>query len=41
MMVNWLATNPIATSILKTTIPALESDPFADAIGQIFLGGKK
>lgn len=40
MIMNWLHTNPVATSIVKATIDTLETDPTADLFAQIFLGGK-
>lgn len=40
MIVNYLNTNPVVTSIVKATIPALETNPFADLLGTILLGGK-
>lgn len=40
MIVNYLNTNPVATSIVKATIDTLETDPTADLFAQIFLGGK-
>lgn len=40
MIVNYLDTNPVATSIVKATIDTLETDPTADLFAQIFLGGK-
>lgn len=40
MIVNWLDTNPIATSIVKAIIPTLKTNPTTDLFAQIFLGGK-
>ena len=40
MIVNYLDTNPVATSIIKNVIGSLETDPFADILGQLLLGGK-
>lgn len=40
MIMNWLHTNPIAASIVKATIDTLETDPTADILGQLLLGGK-
>ena len=40
MIVNYLDTNPVATSIIKNVIGLLETDPTADLFAQIFLGGK-
>ena len=40
MIVNYLDTNPVATSIIKNVIGSLETDPTADLFAQIFLGGK-
>lgn len=40
MIMNWLHTNPIAASIVKATIDTLETDPLADVLGQLLLGGK-
>ena len=39
-IVNYLNTNPVATSIIKNIIGSLETDPFADVLGQLLLGGK-
>lgn len=39
MIMNWLHTNPIAASIVKATIDTLETDPIADVLGRLFLGG--
>ena len=39
MIMNWLHTNPIAASIVKATIDTLETDPTADVLGRLFLGG--
>ena len=39
MIMNWLHTNPIAASIVKATIDTLETDPTADFLGRLFLGG--
>lgn len=39
MIMNWLHTNPVATSIVKATIDTLETDPTADVLGRLFLGG--
>ena len=40
MIVNYLDTNPVATSIIKNVIGSLETNPFADILGQLLLGGK-
>lgn len=39
MIMNWLHTNPIAASIVKATIDTSETDPTADVLGRLFLGG--
>lgn len=39
MIMNWLHTNLIAASIVKATIDTLETDPTADVLGRLFLGG--
>lgn len=39
MIMNWLHTNPVAASIVKATIDTLETDPTADVLGRLFLGG--
>lgn len=39
MIVNYLNTNPVATSIIKNVIGSLETEPFADVLGRLFLGG--
>ncbi|MEH1000605.1 hypothetical protein [Limosilactobacillus reuteri] len=40
MIMNWLSTNPVATSIVKATIGNLKTDPIANFLARIFLGGK-
>ena len=40
MIINYLNTSPVTTSIIKATIGTLKTDPTADLLAQIFLGGK-
>ena len=40
MIINYLNTSPVTTSIINATIGTLKTDPFADLLSQIFLGGK-
>lgn len=40
MIMNYLNTSPVTTSIIKATIGTLKTDPTVDLFAQIFLGGK-
>ncbi|QDR72149.1 hypothetical protein FOD75_03110 [Limosilactobacillus reuteri] len=40
MIMNYLSENPVAASIVKATIKTVKTDPFADTLGRLFLGGK-
>lgn len=39
MICNYLQTDPIATSLIKKTIPALKSDPLTSALFNLSFGG--
>ncbi|MBB1069138.1 hypothetical protein H5S40_03060 [Limosilactobacillus sp. RRLNB_1_1] len=39
MIINYLNTSPVTTSIIKATIGTLKTDPTADLFAQFFLGG--